>query len=289
MVKRDVLRVLAGIGLIVGLLAALSRPVAIALATRKTTLPLPVIMYHHVSNSSRYWGRDGVSVEELERDLQVLRDMGYETVLFSQVLAYLNGDGTLPEKPVALTFDDGFLNYRDMVVPLLEAYHCCATVAITGAYADTAEERDTDNPNFEYMTWEELSGLDPKVTEIAYHSYDSHYPNDRVNGRVGMKRRWKESDDAYRAYLTDEYQHFREKMAPAGQETMVVAYPFGAYSDITDEVMKELGIRVTLTCETGINLLRVGETDSLYGLKRINRPHGEDSETFFARSLTDVP
>lgn len=288
MKKRDQLDVLARVGIFLGLLVVLARPIFSAVATDKQMLRLPIFMYHHVTEKSSYWGRDSVSVTELESDLQTIRSMGYNTVHLSEVVAYVNGQGSLPPNPVVLTFDDGFLNYRDVVLPLLQKYHCCATVAITGAYADAAEVRQTDNPNFEYMTWEEIGSLDTSFTEIAYHSYDSHYGTTQSNGRIGMKKRKGESAEDYRYYLTDEYRKFDQKAGEHGFSVQIAAYPYGSYSPETDGILKDLGIGVTTTCESGVNLLTVGDDACLYGMKRINRPHGVDSAVFFSRYLTPI-
>ncbi len=285
MKQRDILRLLVVAGLFLGLLASVANPLTRAVAIDEKGLSLPVFMYHHVTDTASYWGRDSISVTELEEDLKTLCTLGYHTVHLSQVEAYVNGRGILPPNPVVLTFDDGFLNYRDTVVPLLEKYHCCATVAITGRFADNAESRLTDNANFEYMTWAEIGDLAKETTEIAYHSYDSHYATSQHNGRKGMKKRSGESQEAYRVYLQQEYRQFAEKAEQHGFTPMGVAYPYGLYSDCTDGVFKDLGLNVTFTCESGINYLRQGDMTCLQGIKRINRPHGVSSAEFFGRNL----
>ena len=66
---------------------------------------LPVLMYHSVAPvpEQQYC----VTPETLESDLRYLQAHGYETVSPEELVAYTNGNGTLPEKPVMLTFDDG--------------------------------------------------------------------------------------------------------------------------------------------------------------------------------------
>ena len=69
---------------------------------------LPVLMYHSVAPvpEQQYC----VTPETLESDLRYLQAHGYETVSPEELVAYTNGNGTLPEKPVMLTFDDGYYN-----------------------------------------------------------------------------------------------------------------------------------------------------------------------------------
>ena len=284
--KSKVLSLLAAFGLFIGVLACAARPVVTAVSVNFDEIPVPIFLYHHVTEKSSYWGRDSISPAELESDLQMLTEYGYTTVSLAQVIDYVRGKGNLPPKAVVLTFDDGFLNYRDVVVPLLEKYNCRATLAIVGEYADNAENRVTDNPNFEYMTWEEAASLDPCVTELAYHSYSSHQTNDPATGRRGMKKRAGESNEEYGTYLMNEWEAFSHKAEEYGISCRVTAYPFGSYSDTSDALLSSLGIEATLTCESGVNHIRRGEGEVLFGLKRTNRPHGVDSEAFFKKYLT---
>ena len=283
--RKSILSCLAAVGIIAGILAKVMLPVAVT-SSGKESIEVAVIMYHHVTEDSYYFGRDSISIDELECDLQTLKAMGYNTVHLSQLYDYVDSSSALPPNPIVLTFDDGFLNYKDIVVPLLEKYNCKATVAITGEYADNAADRVTNDPDFEYMSWEELGKLDKYYTEIAYHSYYSHVLSDPVTGRRGMKKLSSESNEEYKKYLTDELQKFAMRLNDIDGQTVIVAYPFGSYSDSTDGIMQSLGMKITLTCESGINCIRCGDYDSLLSMKRINRPHGISSEMFFVKNLS---
>lgn len=48
-----------------------------------------------------------------------------------------------------------------------------------------------------------------------------------------------------------------------------LSYPLGKYSDLTEVVLKELGVKVTLTTEPGVNTLIKGLPQCLQALKRI--------------------
>ena len=100
-------------------------------------IPLPVIMYHNVLPEGQgELGDYVISASELEGDLSYLRECGYETVTPSGVYDAVRGVGKLPEKPVMLTFDDGFESMEQVVLPLLSKYGAMAAAALVGEYAD---------------------------------------------------------------------------------------------------------------------------------------------------------
>ena len=84
---------------------------------------VPVLMYHAVSDNM--WGIDElfVSPSSMEEQLRYLVDNGYEPIWFSD-LAELEQY----EKPVILTFDDGYDDNYTELLPLLQKYNVKATV-----------------------------------------------------------------------------------------------------------------------------------------------------------------
>ena len=70
---------------------------------------VPVIMYHSVLKDEAQHGAYVISPAEFEKDLLWLKENGYTTVSTGELIAYTQG-GTLPEKPVLITFDDGYYN-----------------------------------------------------------------------------------------------------------------------------------------------------------------------------------
>ncbi len=73
---------------------------------------VPIIMYHHI--------RDGEAADdktmqdlscnnyEFRNHLYFLKEQGYRTITFWDLFEHFANDKTLPEKPVIITFDDGY-------------------------------------------------------------------------------------------------------------------------------------------------------------------------------------
>jgi len=111
------------------LLAACALALGIAAVRRAQRLPsstgvrVPVLMYHAVGDDC--WGEESLFVkpEELEKQLQYLSENGYETIFFED-LSHIEQY----EKPVLLTFDDGYDDNAETLLPLLQKYGMKATV-----------------------------------------------------------------------------------------------------------------------------------------------------------------
>jgi len=78
---------------------------------------LPIIMYHEVKPNKS--GKDAIQPWEFEADLKWLADNGYTTIVMADLFAYVRDGTPLPEKPIILSFDDGYYNNYVYVLPHL--------------------------------------------------------------------------------------------------------------------------------------------------------------------------
>ena len=93
-----------------------------------------------------------------------------------------------------------------------------------------------------------------------------------------------ESAEAYEEALTNDLMRLQELFEKnCGFTPSAVAYPYGAYSKQTLEIVKKCGFRCTLLCEERINKITVSNSESLYNLGRYNRESGIETEVFFAK------
>lgn len=88
------------------------------------TGPLPILMYHDVTDGPTSDNPMVVTTEKLEGDLCWLKENGYHTILPQELTA---GE-PLPEKPVLLTFDDGYVSNYRLLFPLLQKYQMKAVI-----------------------------------------------------------------------------------------------------------------------------------------------------------------
>jgi peptidoglycan/xylan/chitin deacetylase (PgdA/CDA1 family) len=245
------------------------------------TVRLPVIMYHHISTEASAWGPYVISPEELDADLCYLKTQGYETITVQQLLDWQSGNCELPDKPIMLTFDDGYESTAVYGVPILEKYGYQAVVAVIGAVAQAYTNRPDHTIQYSHMDWDTIRRLSWGGTlEVQYHTWDMHEV--QKGTRDGCLPKSGESPEEYRQALCEDVNMFYS----ACKEWNVslcrgVAYPFGLYSSETEQLLQNMGFQCAFTCEEHINML-TGDPAELYRLGRFNRPHGISSETFFS-------
>lgn len=250
------------------LLCSVSIPIyCVSIADSKEGIALPVIMYHSVLKNTgpeKYI----VSVTEFENDIQYLKENGYTTILPSDLVKYVYEDQPLPEKPVMITFDDGFLNNASYAVPILQENGMKGVISIVGSYTERYSENPDRHLNYSYLTWGDIQELNESgVIEIGNHTYDMH----GQNGRKGCKKKKGESTAEYRTALTADLQRLQDDLAnKSGVHCNVFTYPFGAISNDSVEIIRDMGFQVSLSCSEKVNYI-TKDPDCLYNIGRFNR------------------
>jgi peptidoglycan/xylan/chitin deacetylase (PgdA/CDA1 family) len=241
-------------------------------------VPLLVVTYHSLSEQPEDWSSFVVSPEELESDLRCLRDRGYESVLSADLIAYIDKGTPLPERPVLLTFDDGYRDNYVYAYPLLRAYGMRAVISLIGECLDVPDAGDSGSRY--YLSWGEAREMaDAGVVELGSHTYGLHH---NTGDRLGASLDPNEDLDAYAARLAGDLTRMQQRtFTETGHTPLLLAYPYGAISAPSRPVVKALGFRVSLSTQRGLSLITREDPDSLFLLHRTNRPHGVTSEEFF--------
>ncbi len=187
-------------------------------------------------------------VDEFEQDLRYLRDNGYTTITASELAAYLNGQGTLPEKAVMLTIDDGKLGVYKHAYPLLQEYGMKAVLALIGEEIDAATENPAARSSSPapYCTWEEIGEMAASGTiEMASHTYLRHrYAHGAYTG-ADIAPGQSEEDFYLVAYK--DYQRMDEKLKEVtGRGAAALAYPYSKNSAASDRVWLRCGYEILL-------------------------------------------
>ena len=120
-----------------------------SLAKNDDSIALPIVMYHSLLKSKS--GNYIVHPDTFENDLKYIQDKGYTTITMTDLINYVYKDSPLPEKPIIITFDDGFYNNFGYAVPLLHKYDMKAVISIVGKYTDTYSKSDEANLNYSYL------------------------------------------------------------------------------------------------------------------------------------------
>ena len=254
-------------------------------ADAQTGLALPVLMYHSVLKDPQRSGAYVITPAQFERDMQYLVDHGYTAVLPSNLMKYVAGEEELPEKPVMITFDDGYYNNLVYVLPILKRLHMKAVVSIVGSYTEEATKRMDQNPAYAHLTWGDISALSSSgIIEIGSHSFAMHSTK---NGRQGMKRKKGESPTDYEAIVCHDVELQKSALLErCGISTTVFTYPYGQWDKDSEALLRKLGFTITMTCRERMNYIERNPA-SLYRLGRYNRPSGVSTEMFMKKIFKD--
>ncbi len=102
------------------------------------TMTIPILMYHYVrvvTNPRDIIGKNlSVTPALFAQQMQYLADHGYTTLTLHDIYCILTGAELLPAKPIALTFDDGYLDFYTHAWPILKEHNFNSTsYIITGS------------------------------------------------------------------------------------------------------------------------------------------------------------
>ena len=156
-------------------------------------------------------------------------------------------------------------------------------VSVIGRYSDLYSQPGVvKHLNYSHLNWDQVRELDASpLVEIGNHSYDRHDATGKESPK-GAKPVQGQGEENYRqAFQQDTEKNQQALAAAVSQASVLYAYPFGLYTNASEEVLKAMGYRITLTCEERVNWI-TRDPDCLYLLGRFNRPHGIRSADFFA-------
>ncbi|MEQ8484532.1 MAG: poly-beta-1,6-N-acetyl-D-glucosamine N-deacetylase PgaB [Pseudomonadales bacterium] len=262
-------------GIAAALLAALTWSGWAAAAPAQTAEPpLLALSYHDVVPAlTADADATTITVNELVRHFTWLAAEGYQPITLDD---WLNADrGRLPEKPVLLTFDDGYASFHDHVLPLLRLFGFPAVLAPVTSWIEMPAHSQVPYgsllmPRDHFLTWAELreaaaSGL----VEIATHSHDLHrgvlgnpFGNEQpaaTTRRYDSDRGSYEDEAAYRARVRADLARSVALIEEhVGVTPRTVVWPYGAYNATTLTIARALGLERAITLDPVTNVAAPG-------------------------------
>ena len=234
----------------------ISRCVPKAASSSGKSVQVPVLMYHDVS----YLGRGYSKTPEIfEKQMQELKDAGFHTVFFSQVIDYVENGTPLPEKPIVITFDDGYATNYTYVYPILQKLGIkieLSTIGVAIRYADWG------------LRWDQIREMvNSGLVAIEPHTYDLH---SSTAARTSMLKNPSESWADYVTLVGDDTRKVLDQITTeVGTTPQVFTYPLGKYNAMTEAIVHRLGCKVSLTTKDGVARVVQGDPSSLRLMDRI--------------------
>ncbi|WP_077369660.1 polysaccharide deacetylase family protein [Anaerosalibacter sp. Marseille-P3206] len=264
--KKSLYAVLALILLILGTILVKNGKVKIAIADSNKVIP--VLMYHHIVEDENEANKITLTSKRFEEDMEYLKTKGYTTISFKELIDYSEGNNNLPDKPVIITFDDGYEDNYINAYPILNKNNMKATIFVIGSRIGITNFNN--DPRYSYMSWGQAKEMyQSGLIEIQPHSYDLHHYKTNAKHGQGVLPKDKENEkEHYNRFLVDTEKVMKLIKDNVGSESYVYAYPYGKYNATNEEVLKALNFKVTLTTKSQYADISNG----LYKLKRINVP-----------------
>jgi peptidoglycan/xylan/chitin deacetylase (PgdA/CDA1 family) len=224
------------------------------------TATVPILMYHYVStppDGADIYRRDlSVTPDLFAAQLDRLQAEGYTTISLYDFMAHMNQGAPLPDKPVILTFDDGYRDLYENALPALRDRGMRATVFVLTDFMDEGRP--------EYLTWEMAREM-----LAAGISIESH-------GRNHVSLRGKDND-----YLIWQALGSAETIAyELGQRPHFVTYPAGEFDQSVIDIFASADYWAGMTTVQGAT----HSSEDPFRLTRI-RVRGTTSPDDLARLL----
>ncbi|MDY3618529.1 polysaccharide deacetylase family protein [Agathobaculum sp.] len=256
------------------------RDMPVAAFGKEEGVELPILMYHSILKDGARQGKYVLSPNALAADLDYLKKEGYETITVADLLAYVKEGAALPQKPVMITFDDGYFNNYVYAYPLLKDRGMRAVVSVIGSQTALFTENGEENAYWSHLKLEHLEEMQD-VFEVQNHSWNLH----EYGERRGCLRRKGEDEVSYESFLREDTEQTQELLVEAGlPEPTCYTYPFGACSKESEQVLRSMGFQCTLGCSEQINTV-TRDPECLYGMGRFNRPAGVSTSSYMKKAL----
>jgi peptidoglycan/xylan/chitin deacetylase (PgdA/CDA1 family)/glycosyltransferase involved in cell wall biosynthesis len=145
---------------------------------------IPVLMYHRVVEASPAGSRHGIWVgaREFDSQLRSLKARNYTPITFRQYRAFLRDGRPLPQKPILLTFDDGYEDNYTVAFPLLQRYGFPAVVFLVADFSRRTNFWDPDEPSAPLLAADQIREMDRAGIEFGSHTV-SHPHLTRIGRR----------------------------------------------------------------------------------------------------------
>jgi peptidoglycan/xylan/chitin deacetylase (PgdA/CDA1 family) len=191
---------------------------------------IPILTYHRVHPDHETTVPDDqgrVNLGEFRRQMEYLVAQGVKTVTHHDLAGWLHGGEALPDRPVAIDFDDNRLNIFENAFPILQEHGFRATVFTVTDLADRKPLPAMDI--YPAMTWEHLEQLRDAGWCIAPHTRRHLFLTGPQKGVRDL--------DEVRDEMAGSLERVRTVM---GIDAPYFAYPAGFWDEDVEAVAKTL-------------------------------------------------
>ena len=209
---------------------------------------VPVLLYHSVGDdTSGPLGPYTTSVADFRDQMAWIADEGFTTLTVREYAVMLTGRRSVPERPLVITFDDGFDDFVHNALPVLRSYsHACTMFVTTAA---TWRQRPRALGGRATMSWSQVAALPESGVEVGAHSHE-HLQLDLLPSRT----------------VTSQLRTCKDLLEQATQDEVTsFAYPHGYNRGTTRRLVEKSGFSSACAVKNRVSHLE----DDRWSLARI--------------------
>ncbi len=221
---------------------------------------IPILNYHKIEIQPDI-GITSRHPAQFERDMRFLHDQGFRTITFE---SYAAGN-RLPEKPLILTFDDGYQSVFINAFPILETLSFKAVIFMPTAFIGKTNDWDVQfgGKKYLHLNRDELQQLSAAGFEIASHGR-SHQSFTSIK----------------LAEVEQELVHSKQELENlTGKVVQTICYPFGRFNQSVLKIVERAGYQFGMASlyfgkqtfpkpELALRRFNIYRQDSLNALKQ---------------------
>ena len=251
----------------IGLLSCLWIVPDRALATQPTKFyeysnanGITVINYHAFGDHQEI-AHINTSKAMFREQLMMLKQNGYTVISESQLVAYLQGHGRIPEKSVFLTIDDGYESVYSIAYPILKELGMQATLFVIVKDIEIGSRKGVP-----MLNWSQIKEMaDSNVINIGNHTYDLHWRgnNNSPKYEAMLLNQTKDgqllTNEARQQLIVEDVLKAKQLIEQhISKQTTSFAYPYGVYDKFAEQAIKQAGYLIDYSTESGLNLFGSG-------------------------------
>lgn len=199
----------------------------------------PILMYHHVFLEGGNQSKLVVDLAYFEKQMAFLKKRNYQVLPLDQLFLLALKNKPLPEKSVAITFDDGYEDNYLYAYPILKKFKFPATIFLIAGKIGAKG----------YLSWHQISEM--ASHHIQFGNHTTTHPNLTEIDRTHIR---KEIYDAHRLLN-----------ARLRSTSLIFAYPSGFYNEIAIEEVKRMNYLAAVSASPTENLVM----NNRYGFNRV--------------------
>ena len=215
---------------------------------KRDNLKVPILLYHHITNDefTEWESVSLISPKDFRLHMTAIK-VHFTPISLRDYYNYLmcdDGSVDIPDNPIIVTFDDGYLSNYEIAYPILKELEIPATIfVVTDTVGEIGGEGKVNNSHF---TWEQAKEMENSgLIEIQSHTVNH------------LRMTTLSQDEMIRQLRKSKYDVEKN----LGRECDMIAYPYGDYNEDIKNAARASGYKMQLLVdnkvteeEYGVNL-----------------------------------